>query len=106
MHIVIVGLICAALAVVGWFVVPKGKNQMYVTTSKGPVLLCNADLSSSVIRTSIALTLTCTYLMWAITYLAQLHPLIGKLFFARNSGIIADDQHQGEGTCVLRTRSR
>lgn len=31
------------------------------------------------IRTSLMLTLTCCYLMWAIAYLAQLHPLEGTL---------------------------
>lgn len=40
-----------------------------------------APLMIRLIRTSVALTLTCTYLMWAITYLAQLHPLIGELSF-------------------------
>lgn len=29
-------------------------------------------------RTMLSLTLACCYLMWAITYLAQLHPLIGE----------------------------
>ncbi|KZT41847.1 hypothetical protein SISSUDRAFT_1016973, partial [Sistotremastrum suecicum HHB10207 ss-3] len=42
---------------VGWFATPKGGLQ-------------------TLIRTSILLTLTCCYLMWAITYLAQLNPLI------------------------------
>ena len=30
------------------------------------------------IRTSLMLTLACCYLMWMVTYLAQLHPLIGE----------------------------
>ena len=41
-----------------------------------------APLMIRLIRTSVALTLTCTYLMWAITYLAQLHPLIGEFLFS------------------------
>ncbi|WVR06809.1 V-type proton ATPase subunit E [Kwoniella sp. DSM 27419] len=57
MHIVIVGAIIAAIGALGWFVTPKGKNQ-------------------TLIRTSTLMTLTCCYLMWAITYLAQLHPLM------------------------------
>jgi hypothetical protein len=28
MHIIIVGLVIAAIAVVAWFVTPKGKNQV------------------------------------------------------------------------------
>ncbi|KAI0775323.1 ATPase, V0 complex, subunit E1/e2 [Trametes elegans] len=40
----------------GWFGTPKGPNQ-------------------TLIRTSILLTLACTYLMWMVTYLAQVHPL-------------------------------
>ncbi|WWC61957.1 V-type proton ATPase subunit E [Kwoniella dejecticola CBS 10117] len=56
-HIVVVAAIVAAIGAVGWFVMPKGKNQ-------------------TLLRTAVLLTLTCCYLMWAITYLAQLHPLI------------------------------
>ncbi|KAI9312404.1 ATPase, V0 complex, subunit E1/e2 [Dichotomocladium elegans] len=36
---------------------PKGENQ-------------------TVIRTAIVMTIACCYLTWAVTYLAQLHPLI------------------------------
>jgi hypothetical protein len=35
-----------------------------------------ADLS--LIRTSVLLTLSCLYVMWALTYLAQMNPLIGE----------------------------
>lgn len=38
----------------------------------------STDCVLRLIRTSILLALTCCYLMWAITYLAQLHPLIGE----------------------------
>ncbi|KAK1924061.1 ATPase, V0 complex, subunit E1/e2 [Papiliotrema laurentii] len=56
-HVVIVGLVIAAIGAASWFIAPKGKNQV-------------------LLRTSVLLSLTCCYLMWAITYLAQLHPLI------------------------------
>ncbi|KAH9838574.1 ATPase, V0 complex, subunit E1/e2 [Rhodofomes roseus] len=39
-----------------WFVTPKGPNQ-------------------TLIRTSLMLALMCCYLMWAVTYLAQVYPL-------------------------------
>ncbi|EJF64543.1 ATPase, V0 complex, subunit E1/e2 [Dichomitus squalens] len=48
---IVLGLMAAA-----WFSTPKGPNQ-------------------TLIRTSILLTLTCCYLMWTVTYLAQVHPL-------------------------------
>ncbi|KAK9376844.1 ATPase, V0 complex, subunit E1/e2 [Lipomyces chichibuensis] len=50
-------LLVVGLSLVTWFVTPKGDNQ-------------------TVWRSSIILTLTMCYLMWAITYLSQLHPLI------------------------------
>ncbi|ELU37029.1 ATP synthase subunit H domain-containing protein [Rhizoctonia solani AG-1 IA] len=53
--VIFVGLVCIALGVIGWFVTPKGETQ------------------------TILLTLTCCYLMWAITYMAQMNPLIGVL---------------------------
>ncbi|OJT03712.1 hypothetical protein TRAPUB_5639 [Trametes pubescens] len=39
----------------------------WVSTRKGP--------NQTLIRTSILLTLACCYLMWMVTYLAQVHPL-------------------------------
>ncbi|RPD60002.1 ATPase, V0 complex, subunit E [Lentinus tigrinus ALCF2SS1-7] len=48
--------IAVALGFVGWFTTPKGPNQ-------------------TLIRTSVLLTLACCYLMWTVTYLAQVHPL-------------------------------
>ncbi|KAM6490546.1 ATP synthase subunit H domain containing protein [Amanita muscaria] len=51
--IVVVLMICVALFT------PKGPNQ-------------------AVIRTALMLTLATCYLLWMITYLAQLHPLIGE----------------------------
>ncbi|CAB4384370.1 hypothetical protein RhiirA5_359606 [Rhizophagus irregularis] len=56
-NIVWVGCAIAGLVAISYIVVPKGPNQ-------------------TTIRTSIILTLICIYLMWAITYLSQLHPLI------------------------------
>ncbi|EPQ54357.1 hypothetical protein GLOTRDRAFT_25690, partial [Gloeophyllum trabeum ATCC 11539] len=49
--VVVLGLMAAT-----WFTTPKGPNQ-------------------TLIRTSVLLTLACCYLMWMITYLAQVHPL-------------------------------
>ncbi|KAI9639279.1 ATPase, V0 complex, subunit E1/e2 [Dioszegia hungarica] len=57
MTVVWIAMICAIAATAGWMFTPRGKNQ-------------------ALIRSSIALTITCCYLMWAITFLAQLHPLI------------------------------
>lgn len=55
---VIIGLaVCVALGLAGYFVAPKGPNQ-------------------TVWRSSVLLTIASCYLMWAITYLSQLHPLI------------------------------
>ncbi|KAI8046995.1 ATPase, V0 complex, subunit E1/e2 [Gilbertella persicaria] len=57
-------LAVAALGALGYFMTPKGKDQ-------------------TVIRTVIIMSLACCYLMWAVTYLAQLHPLI----FPRKVGL-------------------
>ncbi|CAO0791953.1 unnamed protein product [Mucor circinelloides] len=47
----------AILSALAYVLTPKGNDQ-------------------TVIRTVIIMSLICCYLMWAVTYLAQLHPLI------------------------------
>ncbi|KAK4103660.1 hypothetical protein N658DRAFT_505325 [Parathielavia hyrcaniae] len=55
---VIIGLvIVVAMAIAAWFFSPKGENQVLW-------------------RSSIILSIASCYLMWAITFLSQLHPLI------------------------------
>ncbi|CCM04256.1 uncharacterized protein FIBRA_06423 [Fibroporia radiculosa] len=49
-------VIVLVLMAVAWFGTRKGPNQ-------------------TLIRTSLMLALACCYLMWAVTYLAQVHPL-------------------------------
>ncbi|KAI8370529.1 ATPase, V0 complex, subunit E1/e2 [Radiomyces spectabilis] len=48
---------CFVVSAAAYVLTPKGNNQ-------------------TLIRTIIIMSITCCYLMWAITYLAQLHPLI------------------------------
>jgi len=54
--VVLVLFVVAGLMALSWFSVRKGPQQ-------------------TLIRTSLMLTFACLYLMWAIAYLAQLHPL-------------------------------
>lgn len=72
---------CAA----AWFLSPKGENQVYVPhthpplqISHGLVVLRNQLLTplSRLWRSSLILAIVSCYLMWAITFLAQLHPLV------------------------------
>ncbi|KAI5450150.1 H(+)-transporting V0 sector ATPase subunit e [Naganishia albida] len=53
----VLAIISLAGGAISWFLTPKGPNQ-------------------TLIRTSLMLAITCCYLMWAITYMAQLHPLM------------------------------
>ncbi|KIJ66944.1 hypothetical protein HYDPIDRAFT_85787 [Hydnomerulius pinastri MD-312] len=55
--VIFVLAIILGLMACGFLFVPKGPQQ-------------------TTIRTAIMLTLACCYLMWMITYMAQLHPLI------------------------------
>ncbi|EJD06951.1 uncharacterized protein FOMMEDRAFT_17400 [Fomitiporia mediterranea MF3/22] len=50
-------VIVLGLMAVTWLGTPKGPQQ-------------------TLIRTAVLLTLSCCYLMWMVTYLVQLHPLI------------------------------
>ncbi|KAG8419202.1 H(+)-transporting V0 sector ATPase subunit e [Metarhizium acridum] len=57
-YAVFIGLvIIVALCVASWFLAPKGQNQVLW-------------------RSSLILSIVSCYLMWAITFLAQLYPLI------------------------------
>ncbi|KJZ78107.1 V-type proton ATPase subunit e [Hirsutella minnesotensis 3608] len=51
--LIVIGALCAA----SWFLAPKGPNQVLW-------------------RSSLILSIVSCYLMWAITFLAQLNPLI------------------------------
>ncbi|KAF2733314.1 hypothetical protein EJ04DRAFT_513299 [Polyplosphaeria fusca] len=56
-----IGLIVVALFCGGaWFAAPKGENQ-------------------TVWRSTLVLSAVAMYLMWVITFLAQLHPLISPI---------------------------
>ncbi|KAK5998184.1 Low dye-binding protein 10 [Cladobotryum mycophilum] len=55
---IFIGLVViVALCIASWFLSPKGENQVLW-------------------RSSLILAIVSCYLMWAITFLAQLHPLI------------------------------
>jgi len=58
--IAFVFVVIAALMTCSALLVPKGSNQV-------------------VIRTSLMITLAAGYLLWMVTYLAQLHPLIAPV---------------------------
>jgi ATP synthase subunit H. len=75
--VIVLGLMtCAALFT------PKGPNQMSVALPSSATfnVLTSAfnPHFDSVIRTAVMITLAACYLMWMVTYLAQLHPLIGE----------------------------
>ncbi|KAJ4314126.1 H(+)-transporting V0 sector ATPase subunit e [Fusarium piperis] len=62
---IFIGLVViVALSVASWFLAPKGENQVLW-------------------RSSLILAIVSCYLMWAIAFLAQLHPLIAP----RRTGI-------------------
>ncbi|KAJ2898852.1 hypothetical protein MKZ38_003611 [Zalerion maritima] len=65
-------VICAGLSVVVWFASPKGPDR----------LVWRSVLIGSII---------CMYLMWMITYMAQLHPLIAP----KRSDLRAEAFHHG-----------
>lgn len=60
-----------------WVFTPKGPQQVYAKSFVHSYALTH--FCNSLIRTSLLLTFACCYIMWAITYMAQLHPLVGKL---------------------------
>ena len=80
--IVVVLVLVVGLMATSWFSTPKGPQQTCVTFTL--VLATSAaHRIRSLVRTSLLLTLTCCYLMWAIAYLAQLHPLECECILSR-----------------------
>ncbi|KAJ1657443.1 H(+)-transporting V0 sector ATPase subunit e, partial [Dispira simplex] len=55
--VLLVGAIFAGLCAASYFLVPKSWDQ-------------------TLWRTCLIMTLVCVYMMWSVTYMAQLHPLI------------------------------
>ena len=80
---VIMALIATAvIGTIAWLLMPKGTQQTYCRPCLNSLFVAIDWLYSlRLLRTSVVLTLACCYLMWAITYLAQLHPLIGSSNF-------------------------
>jgi V-type H+-transporting ATPase subunit e len=76
------------MGVAAWFFSPKGEYQVYAplpplyypfhSLHHQPTIANGTELSSSsrLWRSSIILSIASCYLMWAVTFLAQLHPLI------------------------------
>jgi V-type H+-transporting ATPase subunit e len=55
---ILISFFCfVAVTAAGYYFIPKGQDQL-------------------VYRTSLVLTVACCWLMWAITYMAQINPLI------------------------------
>jgi V-type H+-transporting ATPase subunit e len=82
--VVVWALVSLGLGSASWFLTPKGANQTYVARSCAAcrVNVCSYQATHSpllrLLRTSLMLAITCCYLLWAITYMSQLHPLIGQ----------------------------
>ncbi|KAF7682307.1 hydrogen ion transmembrane transporter [Alternaria burnsii] len=97
----IIGLIVTVIFCgAAWFLAPKGENQTYVhnipspkstptptkpslrTKSSLELPLANPEDRSAgrtVWRSTLVLSAAAMYIMWAITFLAQLHPLISPI---------------------------
>lgn len=88
---VLIGLVVViAMCVAAWFFSPKGENQVYVCPSalafflpppflESPIHTHKSPLGKkpySLWRSSLILSIVSCFLMWAITFLSQLHPLI------------------------------
>ncbi|KAJ1984571.1 hypothetical protein H4R33_004325 [Dimargaris cristalligena] len=76
--IVWVGLVFVALSGISFYVIPKTWDQTRAVPGYlhfRPTLPYCFDFPR-LWRTCLIMTYVCVYLMWAVTYMAQLHPLI------------------------------
>jgi V-type H+-transporting ATPase subunit e len=76
--VIFVLVIVLGLMACGYLFVPKGQHQTYAFFNLSKPKLILPSNACRTIRTAIMLTLASCYLMWMVTYMAQLHPLISK----------------------------
>ncbi len=69
-------VIIAALMTAAALFVPKGPNHTSVTTFSALPTTNFDNALNRVIRTGLMIALAACYLMWMVTYMAQLHPLV------------------------------
>ncbi|KAK4868349.1 hypothetical protein LT330_007071 [Penicillium expansum] len=73
----VIGLIIIiAFSTAAWFLSPKGDNQTYSFLLKLQALENTDSAFLSLFRSTLILTFVSCYLMWAIVFLSQWHPLI------------------------------
>ncbi|KAF1738072.1 V-type proton ATPase subunit e [Beauveria bassiana] len=74
---VFIGLfVIVAMCTAAWLLAPKGENRVYVENPPPSIRQPPANARFRLWRSSLILAIVSCYLMWAITFLAQLHPLI------------------------------
>lgn len=83
---IIVAVVTALIATIVWIMTPKGPQQTYAhVPTKTVFKISQRTYLRSLIRSSTLLTLTCCYLMWAITSRPPYRPTSVGDFLSRLS---------------------